>query len=162
MADAPVCTVSDCVVIPFGGRGAIITGANSPEFDIVVRGERIRFELHWYCGPTPLTKRGGVRELGPRHPFWLAATLWLAQGKRIGNEGLCIWEPEPEPELIHLWGKHYFRGTPEEAEAFKAKAAATVAAKDARRGRKRCFCEIGLVAQCPVHAPESGGPEGAC
>ena len=150
----------DCVNI----NGAIVTGANSPEFDIVVRGERIRFELHWYSGPTPITKRGNVRELGPRHPFWSAATSWIVQGKRIGADGVCIWEPKRERPLVHLWGKHYFVGTPEQAEAFKAKAAATVAEKDARRGRKRCFCELGLTDQCPVHAApaprEGGGEEG--
>lgn len=119
--------------------GAVICGGDSPEYDIVVRGERIHFEVHYYSGPTPITKRGDVLSLGPRHPFWAAASLWMRQGKRIGSDGVCIWEPAPDPmaNATHLWGRHYYLGPPEEAAAFKARIEKIVADKQAKRRKRR-------------------------
>lgn len=81
----------------------------SHEFVIEVGGRRHTFEMHYYCGPAVLNKEGNPddQQPGPRSPFWTAVTLWAQQGKHVGADGLCIWQPEPEPELVHLGGRNY-------------------------------------------------------
>jgi hypothetical protein len=76
---------------------------------IVVDGERYPFEDHPQLGPCPLTKRGAERRLGPRHRFWLAATLWIEQGRRLDASGVCVWDPPPNPfaGMVHLGGRHW-------------------------------------------------------
>lgn len=68
-----------------------------PEHTIEVDGKDYRFEMHSRFGSMPLNKRGDPKELGPRHKFWIAVTCWAQQGRRIGEDGKCIWGPEPDP-----------------------------------------------------------------
>lgn len=81
----------------------------SRDFTIKVGSLRYVFEMHHYCGPALLNKDGNPadRQPTPNHPFWTAVTLWAQQGKHVGADGLCIWAPEPEPELVHLGGRNY-------------------------------------------------------
>ena len=51
----------------------------------------VLFEFHDHLGPMPVTKTGNGRNLGPRHPFWRAVTLWSKQGKRSEN-GRAIYD----------------------------------------------------------------------
>lgn len=83
-------------------------GADS-EFTIEVAGQRYRFEMHRYSGPAVLNSKGhpADRQPGPQHLFWTAVTLWAQQGAHVGSDGLCAWAPEPEPDMVHLGGRHY-------------------------------------------------------
>jgi len=76
---------------------------------IIVDNERYPFEDHPHFGPCPLTRRGAERHLGPRHLFWAAVTLWIAQGRRLDGRGLCVWDPAPDPfaGMVHLGGRHW-------------------------------------------------------
>lgn len=93
--------------VPGIGYCCILTGG--PTHTITVDGKVMTFEMHHYFGPGVLKKDGDpyARQPGPRHPFWDAVTAWCKQGKRLTDDGECIWEPEKEPELEHLGGKHY-------------------------------------------------------
>lgn len=72
------------------------------------KGNRWTFEMHHYCGPIALNKRGDPMEgqPGERSPFWHAVTRWAQGGHRL-NGIECIWEEEPKPVLEHIAGKHY-------------------------------------------------------
>jgi len=80
-----------------------------PDRVIVVAGIRIGFEDHPTMGPCPVTARGTERRLGPRHPFWGAATQWIAGGRRLNADGVCVWEPEPDPTagFVHIGGRNW-------------------------------------------------------
>jgi len=68
----------------------IICG-NYPEYVITAGGKDIRFEMHPYCGPMPVSKTGAGLSLGPNHPFWGAVTRWSQQGGKVDDNGKCIW-----------------------------------------------------------------------
>lgn len=76
-----------------------------PEYDIQVDGEVYHFEMHPYCGPIRLNKRGDEHKQQPMK-FLEAASLWAQQGQRVEN-GLCRWDREPKPILKHLGGRNY-------------------------------------------------------
>lgn len=76
-----------------------------PEFDIQADGKRYHFEWHPYCGPIALKRNGDAAKKQPME-FLEAASLWAKQGKRVEN-GLCVWDREPEPILQHLGGRNY-------------------------------------------------------
>ncbi len=63
---------------------------------IQVKGVDYPFEDHPQLGPCPVNARGQEKRLGPRHAFWGAVTAWVEQGRRIGEDGRCLWEP-PDP-----------------------------------------------------------------
>lgn len=72
---------------------------------ISVNGRVIEFEMHPYCGPTMLNKKGDPLKNQPA-AFLSAASLWVQQGQRI-EDGLCRYDHPPEPILRHMGGKHY-------------------------------------------------------
>ena len=79
---------------------------------IVVNGKSYFFEMHEYCGPFVASKKDWSilkNQPGARSPFWPAVTAWDKQGRRVDENGVCIWEPVVEPELrtVHLAGNHY-------------------------------------------------------
>lgn len=78
-----------------------------PMFKISVFGKIYEFEMHPYCGPTLLNRRGDPIPLD-KHPsaFLEAASLWAQQGQKT-EAGLCVWYHEPKEILKHLGGKHY-------------------------------------------------------
>ncbi len=57
------------------------------------------FEMHSYCGPIRLDKRGEPtpENFGEQHPFWGAFERWQAQGSRVDARGRCIftWTDRP-------------------------------------------------------------------
>lgn len=76
----------------------LLTGG--PLYRIYVENVWICFEWHHYCGPMPLHKKTlEPRELGPRHKFWSAVTLWCNQGKETGGQFgeflSCAWKDGP-------------------------------------------------------------------
>lgn len=73
------------------------------------KGKRWTFEMHHYCGPIVLNRYGDPveRQLGERSPFWEAVTRWAQGGHRLNDGGECVWEPEKQPKLEHIAGKHY-------------------------------------------------------
>ncbi len=76
-----------------------------PEYDIQVDGKRFHFEMHPYCGPVAINKRGEELKRQPLN-FLAAVSLWDQQGRRV-EDGLCRWDREPIPILKHLGGKNY-------------------------------------------------------
>jgi len=91
-----------------GSRSRIMIDIfGSGEYFIEVRGEIIKFEFGDRFGPMPLTKTGAEKtSIGPRHPFWRAASLWALQGKRLdGNK--AVWHEPKRPLLKHLGGRDY-------------------------------------------------------
>lgn len=73
------------------------------------KGKVWKFEMHPQFGPAILDGRGDPadKQPGSRSPFWTAVTLWAQQGGVIGSDGLCVWESEPKPKLVHLGGRNY-------------------------------------------------------
>lgn len=71
-----------CVKVNFrhGGVG-IVTYADVHQ--VIAAGHLWRFEHHWFCGPTVVTKRGEPlkRQPGPRSPFWPAHQAWCLTRK---------------------------------------------------------------------------------
>lgn len=59
------------------------------EYTIDVAGASYAFEMNGYCGPIPSV------ELGPKHEFWRAVSLWVAQGRQV-EDGIAIWEEPRE------------------------------------------------------------------
>jgi hypothetical protein len=76
-----------------------------PMLKISVDGKIIEFEMHPYCGPTILNKKGSPLTYQPVS-FLKAASLWAQQGKRM-EDGLCRWDHESEPIAKHIVGKNY-------------------------------------------------------
>lgn len=72
---------------------------------ISVRGIIYEFEMHPYCGPNILNRKGEPLKHQPIS-FLKAASLWSQQGQRIEN-GLCRWDCDREPILVHLGGKNW-------------------------------------------------------
>lgn len=79
-------------------------------------GERVFvFEFHDYLGPTVLGKNGDPlkNQPGKRSTFWPALEAWLAGGRRVDENGVCVWEPvpaEPPPQvgvdgIVHIGGR---------------------------------------------------------
>lgn len=58
-----------------------------------------RFEFHDFLGPTVVGKHGDPMKVQPseRSPFWPALERWLAGGRRVDADGVCVWDPAPEP-----------------------------------------------------------------
>lgn len=74
---------------------AIICSFTESIQSISVDGKIYEFEMHTYCGPVRLNKRGDPHAYQPA-AFLKAASLWLQQGRKI-EDGLCVWHREPEP-----------------------------------------------------------------
>lgn len=74
---------------------------------ISVDGKIYEFEMHPYCGPCLLNKKGNPIDLRKTPiKFLEAVSLWVQQGQLIEDD-LCRWGREPEEILEHLGGKHY-------------------------------------------------------
>ena len=73
---------------------------------IAVGGKIIRFEFGHYFGPMPVTRTGAERDIGPRHPFWRAVSLWRAQGSVVEGS-TAVWREPKKPVLQHIGGRHY-------------------------------------------------------
>lgn len=88
---------------------AVHISKGGPDLLILVDGMQQLFEDHPHCGPVPVKPGGSARSLGPRHKFWHAVTCWYEQGKKIGADGLCLWEEPPDPTagMVKI-GRHYF------------------------------------------------------
>lgn len=69
------------------------------------RGKIYEFEMHPFCGPALLNRKGEALKNQPGH-FLKAVSLWARQGERIEN-GLCRWDHESEPILEHIVGNHW-------------------------------------------------------
>ncbi len=78
-----------------------------PMRTIQVNGRRYTFEMHPYCGPTILNRKGEPAKKQPVE-FLHAASLWAQQGKRI-EDGLCRWDhPEEEIPIGKKIGRSFF------------------------------------------------------
>ena len=86
--------------------GCVHICGGGPMRKISVRGVVYEFEMHPYCGPHILNRRGEPLARQPKE-FLKAASLWAQQGQRIDENGLCVWDHPPEPILKHLGGRHY-------------------------------------------------------
>jgi hypothetical protein len=93
------------VVLSFGRVMIDCFGGFDP-LRIVVRGKAILFEMSEEFGPMPVTGRGAERDLGARHPFWRAVSLWNVQGRRREGD-IAIWHEPKKPVLEHLGGRNY-------------------------------------------------------
>ena len=65
---------------------------------ISVGGRIIEFEMHRYCGPNILNRKGEPLKNQPAD-FLHAASLWAQQGQKVDENGLCIYYHEPEPTV---------------------------------------------------------------
>ena len=93
-----------------GGRPALVM-VGGPDLKIRAGGKEFCFEMHDYCGPLMIGKRGDpIQTLPPqKSPFWDALHWWIKQGKQVGVDGYCIfkWEMKPVNIVKHLGGRHY-------------------------------------------------------
>lgn len=79
----------------------------NPVHQIMIDGKLYHFEWSAMFGPLPMTKTGRVRELGHKHKLWTVTGLWARQGKRVGADGLCIWDPPAKIRVRHMGGRHW-------------------------------------------------------
>ena len=79
--------------------------AGGPMRKISVGGKIYEFEMHPYCGPTILNRKGSPAAIQPRD-FLHAASQWAQQGERMEGD-LCRWDHEPKEILKHLGGRHW-------------------------------------------------------
>lgn len=89
---------SKCFVDIFG---------DGPQLLIEAGAQVILFCWSDLFGPIPECKNGDVRDLNHRHPFWHAVSLWNLQGRRIADDGSCLWHEPKKPVLRHLGGRNY-------------------------------------------------------
>jgi len=78
--------------IPIESGGCLCAGG--PEYRIRVRGKVYVFEWNRYCGPIFLNRDGGQKMSGITKRHWGAVQAWVNKGKRVGGDGLCVWEAE--------------------------------------------------------------------
>jgi len=83
-----------------------------PTHQINVRGRQVPFEMHPYCGPTPVHKITGDPLLNTPPGFWDAIDLWIRGGKKMDGEtavvpAACADCDGSGDEMKHLGGKHY-------------------------------------------------------
>ena len=71
-----------------------------PMLKISVGGKVIEFEMHPYCGPNILNRKGEPLKHQPAD-FLMAASLWAQQGQRM-EYGLCRWDHPPKEIVKHL------------------------------------------------------------
>lgn len=90
--------------VKFGDSVAHIMEAG-PTRKISVGGKIYIFEMHRYCGPVLLTKKGEPAAKQPAK-FLEAASLWAQQGQRMEGD-LCRWDWPSEPIIEHIFGRHY-------------------------------------------------------
>ncbi len=83
----------------------------SEEYKIRAGGKEFRFDMHPYCGPTMIGKRGNPLSTMPpqNSPFWDALYWWTKQGKKVDDDGYCVfkWETKPVYIIKHIIGRHY-------------------------------------------------------
>ena len=89
---------------PAGLLGACVD-CGGPMLKISVGGKVIEFEMHPYCGPNILNRKGDPLANQP-NDFLVAASLWAQQGQRM-EDGLCRWDHPPKEILKHLGGRHW-------------------------------------------------------
>lgn len=90
-----------CSTKPFG---------RSPyTYRLAVNGKEFYFDWSETFGPLPVTETGKEINNGPRQSFWDAVTLWNDQGRKVGENGLCIWSEPPDimDGAIHLGGRNW-------------------------------------------------------
>src|SRR5579859_2231035 len=69
------------------------------DYRIMVDGKLYIFDFSAQFGPSFYDRRRNFKMIPSRSPFWKGFNPWLNQGKRIGPDGLCVWEPELEIDL---------------------------------------------------------------
>lgn len=84
----------------------VLTGG--AEYKIRIRSKTFKFEFHPtnYGGPAALTKSGEIAAAQPSY-FLEAASLWHQQGRRLSDDGFCVWRYPPKDILKPLGGRHY-------------------------------------------------------
>ena len=63
-------------------------------YEIEIDGKRFRFEDSDRFGPQRLKRNGDPTDsnFGERSKFWEAHALWVAQGRRVADDGVtCLW-----------------------------------------------------------------------
>lgn len=97
--------------------GAIIDCWGAGPFKIKVGDKVYLFEDSDRFGPALLNKRTHNPtgfQLGERHPFWPAWYMWKKDGRKVGDDGFCIWR---EPIAGTYWkdarGVSHFLTDPE-------------------------------------------------
>ncbi len=86
-----------------------------PDRRINAGGKVFRFDFSDRFGPLVLGADGSPldRQPGPRNPFWAAIDAWVRQGKKVGDDGLCIWRDDkgglvPDGyKIAPIGGAHY-------------------------------------------------------
>lgn len=83
MTERGAMTYPRTIHISFGG----------PLHCIRVKRKLYHFEMHRYCGPMPIRTDGRAgTHLAENHPFWTAVTAWDRLGRKVDENGLCVWE----------------------------------------------------------------------
>jgi hypothetical protein len=85
------------VTAPHVGFCCVLLGGD--DYRLKVGGLIYHFEMHPWCGPVVLNKRGDPSSVQPaaRTGFWEAVTCWAQQGQHVGEDGLCIWWLDDAP-----------------------------------------------------------------
>ena len=75
---------------------------------IIILGKTYFFEWHRMFGPSRVNGRTGdicQHQPSEKSPYWVAVQWWHDQGKRIGDDGLAVWEPEAiDVPILEMFG----------------------------------------------------------
>jgi len=81
------------------GNAFVDAWGDGPFLIVDQRGRVHRFEDSRLIGPTPVDSNGDISGrgyFGARHPFWKAWSAWVAEGRRVAEDGVtCIVGAEP-------------------------------------------------------------------
>ena len=74
-----------------------------PTYRLEVDGRVYTFDWSEWFGPTLLNRRGNPTKAPPeRSHFWDALQWWQRQGKRVTQDGDCLWAPMgDDPIILH-------------------------------------------------------------
>lgn len=98
---------ASCDVVDTAVGRFLVNGDSHGDYLIEVNGKPILFDWSERFGPRAINKDGSEKtSVGPKHPFWRAASLWNIQGRRLeGNR--AIWHEPKQPVLRRIAGNHY-------------------------------------------------------
>ena len=91
------------------GDGTLVCVVGYATLHVEVDGQTWPFEWRDLFGPQLLGKHGQPIKAPPeRSHFWDALRWWERQGKRRTPDGLCLWSPMPDEEVVeHVAGRHH-------------------------------------------------------
>jgi len=85
-------------------------GNFAPDLKILdITGKQFTFEDNPRFGPIVTTQNGAVSKNQPnaKASFWVIYQWWSDQGKKVGEDGFCVWVEPRKEKLVCIGGRNY-------------------------------------------------------